>query len=221
MRKQKIIAFISTILVLLPNIAIATQDIRTELHRAVQSEDWKSAIEILDRMIEIYPGESEDLKTYKEQLQKRIFPTVVDTNTENTSGQETSSNNTSQEQTPKRIIAEDEIVVTCADPFSVKAAEDKIGILIKTIETLITACNVVSQELNINEEKPLCLKNILDKLVVDYKSEKLDSAENLKVKIQVKLNSPVELPRSNWTYISVDQHQLLLNFDEFRFCCKK
>jgi hypothetical protein len=68
---------VSALLIFLPASAIA-QSISTlnaQLKQAINLSDWNKAIQIVDRMIIVEPGQSDRLKGYKAQLQQQINAT--------------------------------------------------------------------------------------------------------------------------------------------------
>jgi hypothetical protein len=79
-----ITSLITVVLLTFCNVAIANQDIRSELREAILEENWVDAIEILDQMIQLYPEEAEDFKKYKAELQHRLPSSTADRSSNST-----------------------------------------------------------------------------------------------------------------------------------------
>lgn len=71
--RRTIIALLSATLVSLPIFSATAQDLRFELQQALNANDYQRAIEIADRMIQLYPNEAQDLQKFKTQLQDRLL----------------------------------------------------------------------------------------------------------------------------------------------------
>jgi hypothetical protein len=56
-------------------IAQSISTLNAQLKQAIDLSDWNKAIQIVDRMIIVEPGQSDRLKGYKAQLQQRINAT--------------------------------------------------------------------------------------------------------------------------------------------------